>query len=84
MLVLVVSPAPSHVDDNYYADLGLLAERNGIPFMDYHTRGLFLDYPELFKDRGHLWDEGARLFSKIFAEDLKRIIDYTRFCNRDK
>lgn len=83
MLVLVVSPSPSHVDDNYYAGIRQLAVKYGIPFMDYHTPGLFLDRPELFKDRGHLWDEGARLFSMMFAEDLKRMVDHTLSYNRD-
>ena len=71
LLFFVVSPAPSHVDVSYYATLKSLAECNGVTFMDYHTPGLFLDHPEYFKDSQHLWDEGARKFSEIFAKDLK-------------
>ena len=73
-LFLIVSPAPSRVDNHYYAALKDLADRNGITFMDYHTSGLFLDHPEFFKDSQHLWDEGARLFSSIFAKDLKLLL----------
>lgn len=73
-LVFVVSPTPSHVDGNYYAELKRVAQEYGVPFLDYHTPGLYLDHPEYFKDGQHLWDEGARAFSQIFAHDLKEIL----------
>lgn len=73
-LVFVVSPMPTYVDKDYYKCLKSFAVNHGIVFLDYHTTGLFLDHPEYFKDRQHLWDEGAREFSKVFGHDLKRVV----------
>lgn len=73
-LVFMVSPKYSAVDSRHYDVLKKIAGANDIPFLDYHTNGLFIDHPELFKDEEHLWDEGARRYSSIFASDLKRIL----------
>jgi len=73
-LVFTVSPKYSIVDSSYYAVLRNFAQEENIPFLDYHTPGLFLDHPEYFRDRTHLNDMGARLFSQIFASELKSIM----------
>lgn len=73
-LIFVVSPRYSLVEIDYYNPLKQLANEMNIPFLDYHTKGLFTDHPEYFKDSGHLWDKGARLYSAIFASDLKKIL----------
>ena len=73
-LIFVVSPRYSLVEPSHYDALKAIAKKNDIPFMDYHTTGSYLDHPELFKDEAHLWDKGARLYSAIFARDLKRIL----------
>ena len=67
----MVSPAYTEADADLYDVLKDLAKEQGIPFFDYHTQGLFLNHPEYFKDNGHLWDKGARLYTSIFAHDLK-------------
>jgi len=69
-LVLTVSPRYSIVDSSYYAVLKDFAREEKIPFLDYHTPGLFLDHPDYFRDAAHLNDKGARLYSAIFAGDL--------------
>ena len=73
-LVFVASPKYTVVDSEYYAVLKKTAKDNDIPFLDYHSSGLYLDHPEYFKDESHLWDKGARLYSAVFAGDLKRIL----------
>lgn len=73
-LVLMASPMFAKVSSDYYDVLKTIAVRNGIPFLDYHTKGLYLDHPEYFRDCEHLWDKGARLYSSIFARDLKRLL----------
>ena len=77
-LIFVISPSPSHVNEQYYSELKKIAEENKVPFLDYHTKGLFLDHPEYFKDGLHLCDMGARAFTPIFSHDLKRIIESNR------
>ena len=74
-LVFMISPMYTAVDEHHYDVLKTIAQRNEIPFLDYHTQGLYLDHPEYFKDVEHLWDKGARLYSSIFASDLKRILE---------
>lgn len=74
-LVFMVSPRYSEVAPDHYDVIKKMALEEGVPFMDYHTRGLFLDHPEYFRDKSHLWDAGARQFSSIFAHDLKMVLD---------
>lgn len=68
----MVSPAYSKADTNLYAALKDVAKEHGIPFFDYHTQGLFLNHPDYFKDNEHLWDKSARLYTSIFAHDLRQ------------
>lgn len=74
-LVFVVSPSYSVADPHLYDVLKDLAARNSIPFFDYHTSGLYHGHPEYFKDAMHLWDQGSRLYSSVFAHDLKRWLE---------
>lgn len=74
-LIFMISPWFEKVDTDHYNVLKLLAKQNDIPFLDYHTQGLFLDHPEYFRDITHLWDKGARVYSSIFASDLKHILE---------
>jgi hypothetical protein len=73
-LVFMISPRYATVDSTRYNPLKKIAKENGVPLLDYHTKGLFLDHPEYFKDSGHLWEEGARAYTSIFANDLKRVL----------
>ena len=74
-LVFVVSPRYTRVDPSHYDVLKSFARENSIPFLDYHTSGLYLDHPEYFRDASHLWDRGARLYSSVIASDLRQIAD---------
>lgn len=70
-LVFMVSPRYCKVGTDKYDVLKEAAAEYDIPFFDYYTKGLFLDHPDYFKDVAHLWDKGARLYTSIFAHDLK-------------
>ena len=82
-LVFMVSPTYMKVDTDNYAPLRAFAQQNNIPFLDYHTCGLFQDHPEYFVDNYHLWDQPARAFSSIFASDLKRTLDSLSMIKND-
>lgn len=73
-LIFMISPMYSKVNPDYYDVLKNIADKNNIPFLDYHSKGLFLDHPEYFRDFQHLWEQGAAIYSSIFASDLKRIL----------
>lgn len=74
-LIFVISPMYTQIDADHYWPLKDIAKRNNIPFLDYHEAGLYQDHPEYFKDPAHLWDKGARLYSSVFASDLKRVLE---------
>lgn len=73
-LVFMVSPAYSIASPDLYDPLKEIAKKHHIPFLDYHSEGLYLDHPEYFKDAGHLWDQGARLYTARFAHDLSELL----------
>lgn len=73
-LVFMVSPAYSIASPDLYDVLKKIAVERNIPFLDYHSEGLYLDHPEYFKDAGHLWDKGARLYTARFAHDLSELL----------
>lgn len=74
-LIFMISPMYAKIDADHYDVLKELARKNDIPLLDYHTAGLYLDHPEYFKDVNHLWDKGARLYSSVFASDIKKILN---------
>lgn len=82
-LIFMVSPTYTKVDTDYYAPLKALAKQNNIPFLDYHTSGLYQDHPEYFMDTYHLWDQPARAYTSIFASDLKRTLDSLSMTKKD-
>ena len=74
-VVFVASPCYAKVDSDYYDVLKQIAQAYNIPFLDYHTSGLYHDHPEYFKDPLHLRsDAHARRYSSIFAHDLKLLL----------
>jgi len=73
-LVFTVSPKYIAVGPSFYDVLRNVAHEENVPFLDYHTSGLFQDRPDLFRDDKHLVDKGARLYSSVFAHDLKKAL----------
>lgn len=45
-----------------------------IPVLDNRNLGFFLDHPELFRDDGHLFDDGARIYSQFAAHQIVQLI----------
>lgn len=75
-VVFMVSPRYSEVSPDHYDVLKQVAHQYNIPFLDYHTKGVYLDHPEYFRDAVHLHDESARLYSSMFSHDLKQILQH--------
>lgn len=73
-LLLTISPSYTLVFPELYKPLKDIANQNQIPFLDYHTQGVFHDDPQYFKDNRHLWDKGARIFTSMFVHDLKQVM----------
>lgn len=73
-LVFMVSPKFTVAPVGHYQLLKDVARENGVPFLDYHSKRLYHDHPEYFRDATHLWDEGARIYTTRFAGELRRVI----------
>jgi hypothetical protein len=69
-LVFVESPLYFGESAKFYDIADSLARTNDIPFFKYYKDSHFLHNDRLFKDAGHLNNDGAILFSKIFGKDL--------------
>lgn len=74
-LIFTVSPKYTIVNSSHYNVLKDIAQKNNILFLDYHSRGLYHDHADYFKDSSHLWDEGAKIFSQTFANDLNNYLN---------
>jgi hypothetical protein len=82
-LLLVMSPIVYKLDLSNYQSLDIMkaiAEEKQVPFLDFTNDKRFLYEHDLFRDRTHLNDDGARLFSKLLAEfinetDINRTIN---------
>lgn len=75
VLFFAISPQYSIAAPEEYDVLKDIAAQYDVPVFDYHSSGLFHEHPEYFRDKAHLWDKGARLYSAIFAHDLKAYLD---------
>ena len=75
-VVFMVSPQYTEVQKMHYDVLKQIARQYNTPFLDYHTNGQFHDHPEYFRDAVHLCGEGAKLYSSMFAHDLKQILQH--------
>lgn len=73
-LIFVVSPAYAQISDDVYDVAKEIAASNNIPFLDFHSKGLYMDRPDYFKDNAHLRDKGARNYSALFASDLRKLL----------
>ena len=68
-LIIVCSPIFRSADNNN--QLKSICEDYGVPFIDLSDMPYFNAHPELFKDRTHLNDGGARVYTSVFFGYLK-------------
>lgn len=75
-LIFVRSPSlmlnPSYANSKSYKLIKEIAEEVGVPLLDFYDDKRFVGKYTLFKDRMHLNDEGARLFSKFVSDSINR------------
>ncbi len=50
-----------------------IAKENGVPFLDYSENSTFIDNSKLFADPSHLNDNGAKIFSYMLADSIRKI-----------
>lgn len=74
MLVFARSPMYNGATMEELAPAIAIAEKYGVPFMDYANDSRFVKHPEYFADRGHMNKAGAEAYSCVFAKDLKALL----------
>lgn len=77
-IVMVYSPWYNKTSSETYARLTELCVANDIPVIDYYGGGEFNESRELFKDASHLNENGAALFSKSVASQLRSLVELKR------
>lgn len=71
-LIACFSPTliPKHSNAIY---LKLLFANMGVSYLDYSNDERFIKYPDMFSDYVHLREEGANIYTKLIAKDIKNI-----------
>ena len=75
---LVISFSPRFTDDNafdtiQYKKLLEVANEYNVPIIDFYHHPDFMSDPSLFKDVAHLNDNGAKIFTERFCEELEKL-----------
>lgn len=73
-LIMVSSPQFRAKDNNNTIEKQ--CGQYDIPFINLYDLPEFNQHPELFKDEGHLNDDGAHIYTAMFFEQLKPYLSY--------
>lgn len=68
-LIVVASPRFRPTDNNLF--LADICRQYDIPFIELYDLEEFNSHPEYFKDRSHLNDDGAHVFTEMFFHELQ-------------
>lgn len=75
---LIIACSPRFQPDDNNNQLRKICDEYSVPFIDLYDVPYFNEHPGLFKDAGHLNDNGAHVYTKIFFEKLKPYLDNIR------
>lgn len=75
-LVFVASPKYGKTNSSDLQAVIDIAFENKIPFLDYYAEPSFMEHKEWFREPMHLNREGARVYSRIIAKDIKSLQTY--------
>ena len=80
-LIIVCSPYYNKFNQPIYsiALAKKIALKNSIPFLDYSSDSFFTSKPNLFSDKIHLNDEGARIFSNMLVDQIENELTKNHF-----
>ena len=73
-IIYVISPTYRTIDKRDYDVVRDICKRNNIHLLEYENDKRFIGKEELFYDGSHLNDDGAIMYTKILASDVKRIL----------
>lgn len=73
-LILVGSPKYGQKNSEALQPVKDIAEKYDVRFLDYYAEPSFMTHKEWFKEPMHLNSEGARIFSKMIANDISELL----------
>lgn len=74
-IVFILSPFYGYVSSDSFTPISSICQNHNVPFLDYYNHPYFLHHKDLFKDKGHLNSDGARLFSTLLLNDLTPLLN---------
>jgi hypothetical protein len=69
---ILIPPVLEKIDSNYHNRLMNLTKFKDVSVLDYSRDSCFLKYPELYNDKIHLNQNGAKLLTEKFLRVLKK------------
>ena len=73
-IVVAASPRFGHKAENERT--AAVCAEYGVPYIDMESDAYFNENPQLFRDAGHLNDNGARIYTSMFFTQLKPYLDF--------
>lgn len=73
-LTIAYSPQYKAKSSDYYLEVTGFCKGNGIPVIDYFATDYFNAHRELFEDRVHMNDSGAREYTNMIVKEIREII----------
>ena len=73
-LMLVGSPKYGQKNSEALQPVKEIAENYNVRFLDYYAEPSFMAHKEWFKEPMHLNSEGARVFTKMIANDISVLL----------
>lgn len=73
-IVLVASPKYTKAGSAILTPVVEICEEKQVPFLDYYSQLDFIAHKEWFKEPMHLNATGARMFSRMIASDIEKML----------
>lgn len=72
-LIFAASPQYKNTNSNVLTPIKKLCQKHGIPFIDHYSDKNFNQEKNYFKDSSHLNEEGATMYTRSVAREIKRL-----------
>lgn len=73
-LILCDSPFYADVPEDIHKPIKRIADKYGVPFLDYFGGGMWASDASKYRDAAHLKGSAAEEFTKVFLRDIKKFL----------
>lgn len=73
-IAVISSPYYGKEPSYLFNPIKSICRKHNVPYFNYSDNPYFLNHNDLFKDKGHLNSNGARVFSSIISADINAIL----------